>query len=59
MKKVFALALAVLMVLGMFAGCGVKDAGKAVLKVALSPDFAPMESWIPPKPVRISTLAST
>ena len=49
MKKVFALALAVLMVLGMFAGCGVKDAGKAVLKVALSPDFAPMEFVDPSK----------
>ena len=49
MKKVFALAMAVLMVLGMFAGCGVKDAGKAVLKVALSPDFAPMEFVDPSK----------
>ena len=48
MKKVFALVLTAVMVLTMFAGCGSKsDAPK--LKVALSPDFAPMEFVDPSK----------
>lgn len=59
MKKIFALCLALLMTLGLFAGCGTQPAtptdpattdpntdsqpAKTVLKVATSPDFAPME----------------
>lgn len=43
MKKFFALVLAVVMIASMFAGCGAKKETAKVLKVALSPDFAPME----------------
>ena len=53
MKKIIALALATLMVLGIFAGCGASKAPEATsgikyvnngkLTVAISPDFAPME----------------
>lgn len=43
MKKMFALLLAVLMLAAMFAGCGAKKEEAKVLKVATSPDFAPME----------------
>ena len=39
--KIMALILALTLCLGLFAGCGAS--GKEVLKVALSPDFAPME----------------
>lgn len=42
MKKIITLALAVLMLASLLAGCGSKAEAK-VLKVALSPDFAPME----------------
>ena len=55
MKKIIALALATLMVLGMFAGCGASGADglKTVtpgkLTVAISPDFAPMEFVDPTK----------
>lgn len=52
MKKVFALVLAAALVLALFAGCSAKDskaAPKAALKVALSPDFAPMEFVDPTK----------
>lgn len=41
MKKVFAIALTALLLVGMLAGCS--SAKKEVLTVALSPDFAPME----------------
>ena len=58
MKKLFTLTLAVLMVLGLFAGCkpatsdtpnefGLVNAGK--LTVAISPDFSPMEFVDPTK----------
>ena len=51
MKKIIALALATLMVLGIFAGCGasneatsgIKMVNNGKLTVAISPDFAPME----------------
>lgn len=51
MKKLFALLLSVVMVAGMFAGCGASDSDASgiktvtsgVLTVATSPDFAPME----------------
>ena len=43
MKKLIALTLAVLTILGMFAGCNTTQSDKPVLKVAISPDFAPME----------------
>ena len=53
MKKIIALALATLIVLGIFAGCGASNAPEATsgikmvndgkLTVAISPDFAPME----------------
>ena len=53
MKKIIALALATLMVLGIFAGCGASSTPEATsgikyvnngkLTVAISPDFAPME----------------
>ena len=46
MKKVITIALAVVMVLSLFAGCGGK---KDTLKVAISPDFAPMEFVDPTK----------
>ena len=50
MKKLIVLTLAVLMVLGLFAGCQPADnSGKPVLKVAVSPDFAPMEFVDPTK----------
>lgn len=54
MKKIFALTLAVLMVMGLFAGCtnsqtanGLLNEGKLV--VSLSPDFSPMEFVDPNK----------
>ena len=54
MKKIFALALATLMVMGLFAGCadsqtssGLLNEGKLV--VSISPDFAPMEFVDPTK----------
>ena len=43
MKKMFAVALAALMIVSMFAGCSSSGGKKEVLTVALSPDFAPME----------------
>ena len=51
MKKIIALALATMMVLGIFAGCGasneatsgIKMVNNGKLTVAISPDFAPME----------------
>ena len=50
MKKLIVLTLAVLMVLGLFAGCQPADnSGKPVLKVAVSPDFSPMEFVDPTK----------
>lgn len=62
MKKLFALALSVLMTAGIFAGCGasnsaatdstdssIKTVTKGVLTVATSPDFAPMEFVDPTK----------
>lgn len=47
-KKAFVLALAAVMAIGMFAGCG-KKKNDDVLKVAVSPDFAPMEFVDPSK----------
>lgn len=42
MKRIIAMALALVLALGVFAGCA--DGGeKNVLRVAMSPDFAPME----------------
>jgi len=57
MKKIFAIALAALMVLGMFAGCGAKEAAEnpynlvtpGKLTISLSPDFSPMEFVDPSK----------
>lgn len=46
MKKLIALTLVVVSVLALFAGCGEK---KNTLKVAISPDFAPMEFVDPTK----------
>ena len=46
MKKLIALTLVLVSVLAMFAGCGKK---KETLKVAISPDFAPMEFVDPSK----------
>jgi len=44
MKKIIAIALAALMALSLFAGCGASKASETpVLKVSISPDFAPME----------------
>ena len=43
MKKVFAIVLTALMTAGMLVGCSGAGAGKEVLTVAISPDFAPME----------------
>ena len=48
MKKILSMILAVVMILGLVAGCGAKDE-KNVLKVALSPDFSPMEFVDPTK----------
>lgn len=42
MKKIIAIALAAILCMGLMTACGGKDDGK-VLKVAMSPDFAPME----------------
>jgi polar amino acid transport system substrate-binding protein len=41
MKKMIAMTLALIMALSLFAGCGAKE--NKALKVAISPDFAPME----------------
>ena len=50
MKKLFALTLAVLMMLSLFAGCQPSaNSNKPVLKVAMSPDFSPMEFVDPTK----------
>ncbi len=56
MKKLIALMLSVLMIAGLFAGCGSSDDGcgiktvtSGVLTVATSPDFAPMEFVDPSK----------
>ena len=46
MKKLIALTLVLVCVLALFAGCGKK---KETLKVAISPDFAPMEFVDPSK----------
>lgn len=46
MKKLIALTLVVISMLALFAGCGEK---KNTLKVAISPDFAPMEFVDPTK----------
>lgn len=44
MKKLIALTLALVLCLSVFAGCQpAADSDKPVLKVAISPDFAPME----------------
>ena len=48
MKKIIALALSLILVLGIFAGCSGKN-DKPTLKVAISPDFAPMEFVDPTK----------
>ncbi len=47
MKKIIALVLATIMMLGLLAGCGATK--KETLKVAVSPDFAPMEFVDPSK----------
>ena len=57
MKKIFAIALAALIVLGMFAGCGAKETANnpynlvnpGKLTISLSPDFSPMEFVDPSK----------
>ena len=49
MKKFLTLALVLTMVLSLFAGCGSAAKEKAILKVAISPDFAPMEFVDPSK----------
>ena len=50
MKKLFALILAVLTMVSLFAGCQPSaNSSKPVLKVAISPDFAPMEFVDPTK----------
>ena len=41
MKKIIAITLTLIMALSLFAGCGAKES--KALKVAISPDFAPME----------------
>ena len=46
MKKIIALVLAAIMMLALFTGCAEK---KETLKVAISPDFAPMEFVDPTK----------
>ena len=48
MKKFIALTLALCLALALFAGCS-NSGNKAVLKVAISPDFAPMEFVDPTK----------
>ncbi len=42
MKKILALALSLVMMIGLLTACGKQDETK-ILKVAMSPDFAPME----------------
>ena len=50
MKKLFALIMAVLMTLSLFVGCQPSaNSDKPVLKVAMSPDFSPMEFVDPTK----------
>lgn len=43
MKKILAVVLAMIMALACFAGCASNNASGKTLKVAISPDFAPME----------------
>ncbi len=43
MKKIIAITLTLIMALSLFAGCGAKKQEANVLKVGISPDFAPME----------------
>ena len=49
MKKYIALILALCLALGLFAGCSNSGSNKATLKVAISPDFSPMEFVDPTK----------
>ena len=50
MKKLIALTLALVLCLSVFAGCQpAADSDKPVLKIALSPDFSPMEFVDPSK----------
>ena len=48
MKKLLTIALTLILTLTMFSGCNT-DVDKPVLKVAMSPDFAPMEFVDPTK----------
>lgn len=48
MKKIISLAIAVITVVSLFAGCGDSKGGNT-LKVAVSPDFSPMEFVDPSK----------
>ena len=43
MKKIIAITLTLVMALSLFVGCGAKKPESNVLKVSISPDFAPME----------------
>lgn len=43
MKKMIAIALVMVLALSVFAGCAGAGSSKGTLKVAISPDFAPME----------------
>ena len=49
MKKFIAMLLAAAMVACLFAGCANTASDKPVLKVAMSPDFSPMEFVDPTK----------
>ena len=49
MKKLIAMLLSLIMVAGMMAGCSSAESDKPVLKVAMSPDFSPMEFVDPTK----------
>lgn len=49
MKKFIAMLLSLVMVAGLMVGCSSAESDKPVLKVAMSPDFAPMEFVDPTK----------
>ena len=49
MKKFIAMLLSLILIVGLMGGCSSAESDKPVLKVAMSPDFSPMEFVDPTK----------